>query len=59
MDTLARKTIVGLAQFIASLGVFLFAPAWTLNFLRGRIGQETQGHVSTGNKVSLCYKDFG
>jgi len=32
VDTLARKTIVGLAQFIACLGILLFAPAWTLNF---------------------------
>jgi len=32
MDTLARKTIVGLAQFIFCLGIFLFAPVWTLNF---------------------------
>jgi protein-S-isoprenylcysteine O-methyltransferase Ste14 len=31
-DTLARKTIVGLAQVIICLGVFLFAPGWTLNF---------------------------
>jgi len=31
-DTLARKTIVGLAQFIICLGILLFAPAWTLNF---------------------------
>ena len=32
MDALARKTIVGLAQFIVCLIIFLFAPAWTLNF---------------------------
>jgi protein-S-isoprenylcysteine O-methyltransferase Ste14 len=32
MDTLARKTVGGLAQFITCLGIFLFAPAWTFNF---------------------------
>ena len=32
MNDLARKTLVGLAQFIGTLGILLFVPAWTLDF---------------------------
>jgi protein-S-isoprenylcysteine O-methyltransferase Ste14 len=32
MSHLARRTILGFAKLIAGLGLFLFVPAWTLNF---------------------------
>ena len=32
MKNLAGKTILGFAQLIIMLGLFLFAPAWTFNF---------------------------
>ena len=32
MDTLARRSVVGLAQFIGALGILIFVPAWTLDF---------------------------
>jgi protein-S-isoprenylcysteine O-methyltransferase Ste14 len=32
VNDLARKTLVGLAQFIGTLGILLFVPAWTLDF---------------------------
>ena len=32
MDNLAKKTVLGFAQLIAVLGIFLFAPAWTFDF---------------------------
>ena len=32
MDDLTRKSVVGLAQFIVALAIFLFAPAWTLDY---------------------------
>jgi protein-S-isoprenylcysteine O-methyltransferase Ste14 len=35
MKNLAVKTILGFAQLIIMLGLFLFAPAWTFNFWQG------------------------
>jgi protein-S-isoprenylcysteine O-methyltransferase Ste14 len=32
MSHLARRTVLGFAQLIVALGIFLFVPAWTLNF---------------------------
>src|SRR5208283_4640952 len=32
MNTLAQKTIIGFIQLIIGLGVFLFIPAWTIDF---------------------------
>ena len=32
MDALARRSVVGLAQFIGALGILLFVPVWTLDF---------------------------
>jgi protein-S-isoprenylcysteine O-methyltransferase Ste14 len=32
MSHLARRTILGFAKLIVGLGLFLFVPAWTLNF---------------------------
>ena len=32
MDNLARKTVLGFTQLIGALGIFLFAPAWTLDY---------------------------
>jgi protein-S-isoprenylcysteine O-methyltransferase Ste14 len=32
MSHLARRTILGFAKLIGGLGLFLFVPAWTLNF---------------------------
>jgi len=32
MNNLARKAILGFAQLVIGLGLFLLAPAWTLDF---------------------------
>ena len=35
MDTLTRKSLIGLAQFEVALAIILFAPAWSLRFWQG------------------------
>jgi protein-S-isoprenylcysteine O-methyltransferase Ste14 len=37
MKNLAAKTILGFAQLVLALGLFLFAPAWTFDFWQGWI----------------------
>jgi protein-S-isoprenylcysteine O-methyltransferase Ste14 len=57
MDELARKTAVGLGQFVVSLLVLLFLPAWSLRYWQGWLFVAMFGGAAVAISLYLLRQD--